>query len=196
MTSEIQIALAKMFTWCTANKLSINLLKTKHMTVQHTKLDLEPAVHVNNKCITTVKSYEYLGMILDNKLSMNDHIDNMWKKAKAKLGILSKISWFISQKTAINIYKCMIRPHLDYIDFVIDSGTSDHILKLDRLQEKAVHRIEYCTDKNARKKIAVLQEEFKIESLPLRRKRNLVKIEYKTTCSKVKVNVDISRPNK
>ena len=26
-------------------------------------------------------------MILDNKLVMNDHVDNMWKKANTKVGI-------------------------------------------------------------------------------------------------------------
>ena len=60
VTLDIQNALVKMFTWCTANKLSINFSKTKHMTIQHTKPDLEPEVHVNNKCVSTVKSYEYL----------------------------------------------------------------------------------------------------------------------------------------
>ena len=50
----------------------------------------------------------------------------------------------ISEKTAIRIYKCMIRPHLDYIDFTIDSGSADRIQKLDNLQKKAVRRIEYC----------------------------------------------------
>ena len=69
---------------------------------------------------------------------MNEHIDNMWKKANTKVGILSKVRRFITQKTAINIYKCMIRPHLDYIDFVVDSGTADRIKKLDRLQNKAI----------------------------------------------------------
>ena len=54
------------------------------------------------------------------------------------MGILSRIRRFISQKTAINIYKCMIRPHLDYIDFVVDSGAYDRIKKLDRLQDKAI----------------------------------------------------------
>ena len=77
VTSEIETALGKMFNWSTANKLSINLSKTKHMTIQHSKPDLKPAVHVNDKCINTVKSYEYLGMLLDNELVMNDHIDNM-----------------------------------------------------------------------------------------------------------------------
>ena len=84
VTSEIQCALVKLFNWCNANKLSINLSKTKHMTILYTKPDLEPAVHVNNKCISTVQSYEYLEMILDNRLTMNDHIDNMWKKSKHK----------------------------------------------------------------------------------------------------------------
>ena len=133
-------------------------------------------------------------MILDNKLSMNDHIDNMWKKANSKVGILSKIRRFISQKTAINIYKCMIRPHMDYIDFVVDSGTQDRIKKLDRLQEKAIRRIEYTFDKNSRKEIDVLQKEFNIDSLPVRRKRNLVKLVHKS--SKNKVNIDISRPQR
>ena len=193
VTFEIQNALIKMFTWCTANNLNINLSKTKHMNVQHIKPDCEPAVHVNNTCISTVNSYEYLGMIMDNRLAMNDHIDNMWKKANMKVGILSKIRRFISQKTAINIYKCMIRPHLDYIDFVVESGSSDRIKKLTRLQEKAIRRIEYCFEKESRKEIAVLQSDFNIEPLSLRRKRNLVIIVHKT--SKNNVNIESFKPN-
>ena len=62
VTTEAQNALGKMFTWCNANKLSMNLSKTKHLTIQYTKPDLQPVVNANNKCISTVKSYEYLGM--------------------------------------------------------------------------------------------------------------------------------------
>ena len=65
----------------------------------------------------------------------------------------------------------MIRPHLDYIDFVIDSGSADRIKKLDNLQKKAIRRIEYCNDRNLR----------------LRRKRNLVKIMYSQ--SKIALNL-------
>ena len=104
VTSQIQMALNKMYTWCTANKLSLNLSKTKHLTVEFTKPDHELSVHVKPKCISMVKNYEYLGMSLDNRLSMNEPIDNMWKKANAKVGILT-------EKTAVNIYKCMICPH-------------------------------------------------------------------------------------
>ena len=60
------------------------------------------------------------------------------------------------------------------------------------MQDKAVRRIEYCIDRRERKDLDVLQEEFNIEKLSLRRKRNLVKLVHKT--SKNVVNVDISRP--
>ena len=128
----------------------------------------------------------------ENWLLANLYALTSIKKANTKVGMLSKIRRFISQKTAINIYKCMIRPHLDYIDFVVDSGTSDRISRSDHLQEKAVRRIEYCIDKHERKEIDILQEEYNIEPFVLRRKQNLVKIVHKT--SKVKANVDISRP--
>ena len=68
-------------------------------------------------------------MILDHKLTMNEYLDLIWKKSNSKIGILAKIRHFISTKTAIRIYKCMIRPHLDHIDNVIDLGSVDRIKK-------------------------------------------------------------------
>ena len=117
------------YKWCQANKLSINIEKTKYMIVRHMKVQHEPEIQIDQTKINTVHQYEYLGMILDDRLSMNDYLDVIWKKTDAKISILSKIRRFISEKTAIRIYKCMIRPHLDYIDFAIDSGSADRVQK-------------------------------------------------------------------
>ena len=143
------------------------------MKVQH-----EPELKVEHLKINMVHQYEYLGITLDDKLSMNEYLDVISKKVNSKIGILSRIRRFISEKTAARIYKCMIRPHLDYIDFVIDSGSADRIKKLDTLQRKAIRRIEYCTLPEKRKDIDLLQVDYKIEPLKLRRQRNLVKIMY------------------
>ena len=70
----------------------------------------------------------------------------------------------------------MIRPHLNYIDFVVDSGSADRIERLDTLQKKALRRIEYCINVENRQEKDVLQDKYKIEDLKLRRKRNLLKI--------------------
>ena len=119
---------------------------------------------------------------------MNDYLDTMSKKTNAKIGILAKIRRFITEKTAIKIYKCMIRPHLDYIDFVVESGLADRIQKLDNLQKKAIRRVEYCKTPEKRQSLHILLEKYKIENLRLRRKRNLVKIMYlQCSCPKNRI---------
>ena len=176
VTEKAQKVFQKMSVWCEANKLSINAEKTKYMVIRHTKAPQEPNFSVQGGKISTVHQYEYLGILLDDKLAMNDYLDTMWKKTNSKLGILAKIRRFISEKTAVRIYKTMIRPHLDYIDFVVDSGSADRIKRLDTLQKKALRRIEYCINVENRQDKDVLQDKYKIEDLKLRRKRNLLKI--------------------
>ena len=91
-----------------------------------------------------MSQYEYLGMFLDNKLNLNHHVDNMYKKVNSRLGILSEIRKFIFDVTASRIDKTMIQPHLEYINFVIASCRKDRIKKLNKLQHRALRRIEYC----------------------------------------------------
>ena len=91
-----------------------------------------------------MSQYEYLGMLLDNKLNLNHHVDNMYKKVNSRLGILSEIRKFIFDVTASRIDKTMIQPHLEYINFVIASCRKDRIKKLNKLQHRALRRIEYC----------------------------------------------------
>ena len=59
-------------------------------------------------------------MLLDDTLTMNPYADEVLKKTNKKVGLLAKKRRFISENTAVRIFKTMIRPHLDYIDFVID----------------------------------------------------------------------------
>ena len=82
-----------MSNWCHANKLSINLAKIKFMVIKHTKVDAEPALLLDNCKIGTVQQYEYLGMVLDSKLAMNNlnYLDVIWSKTNVKIGILAKI---------------------------------------------------------------------------------------------------------
>ena len=87
----------------------------------------------------------------------------------------------------------MIRPRLDYIDFTIDSGSADRIQNLDNLQKKAVQRIEYCLNPENRQNIETLMEKYNIESIRLRRKRNVTKIMY-TQSSKID-NLKLSTTN-
>ena len=77
---KAQKALEELISWCDENKLTINREKTKFMLVKHTKVSDEPQVKMGNYKLSTVHLYEYLGNVLDDKLSMNDYLEKMWKK--------------------------------------------------------------------------------------------------------------------
>ena len=90
------------------------------MTIQHLKPDLEPAVHVNNKCISTVQSYEYLGMYWGLPASGG----SCWEISSPKnqnRNILGEILYFISnnyQKTQFLVSKiCNIQYRHIHVGF-------------------------------------------------------------------------------
>ena len=95
-----------------------------------------------------------------------------------KLGMLYKIRSFISHETALLIYKSMIRPYMDYGDFIIDSAHISKVDKLDRLQDRILRLIEYCPVKEHRHDINVLSSLYNIDSLKTRRKRALLNLMY------------------
>ena len=59
----------------------------------------------------------------------------------------------------------MIHPDLEYIDYVVESGSSDCIAKLDKLQNKDIRDIEYFIDPFKRENMEELHELYNIEKL-------------------------------
>ena len=178
MIEGLQQKLDSVMTWCACNKLTVNREKTKFMIVSSNKVTNVESLKIYDTALSMVTQYEYLGMLLDNKLGMTQHVDNMYKKANSKLGILCKIRRFIKEDTAVRIYKTMIRPHLEYIDFVIDSCSKNGIDKIDNLEKRALRRIEYCLTSENRLSYDELRIKYRIERLNVRRKRSLLRIMY------------------
>ena len=162
-----QDMLDKLIAWCDLNKLTINVKKTKSMIIKHGNEQCNLRLYIHGESVDFVNSFEYLGIHIDHKLSMNNHVDAIYKKCTQKLAMLYKIRHFISHNTALLIYKTMIRPYMDYGDFIIDSALASKVDKLERLQERVIRLIEYCPVKDNRKDINVLSNTYNVESLKL-----------------------------
>ena len=111
--------LQKVAGWLDENNLFINLKKGKTEFVlygSHQKLSKQPNVEIKiyNQTIHETKSYKYLGVDLDNHLNLHQHFDNVYKKASARVKLLSRIREKVSPYVAESIYKSMIRPLLLY----------------------------------------------------------------------------------
>ena len=86
--TNLEANLHSIIDWCNTNKLTLNVGKTKHMLISsNLKDDLVVAnnLQYNNKKIEVVSEYNYLGIELDNKLTLENHINKSVSKANIKL---------------------------------------------------------------------------------------------------------------
>ena len=80
--------------WLKANRLTLNTKKTKYVifgtrtSLEHVPEDLN--IRIGNEKIEWVHHMKYLGMILDESLTFNEHVNQTYTKASQKLGILRR----------------------------------------------------------------------------------------------------------
>ena len=78
------------------------------------KLDWKTeSLYISNNALGKVNVYKYLGVDLDENLTMNNMIDSTFNKANRKVYLLKKIRPYITREIANRIYKTCILPILD-----------------------------------------------------------------------------------
>ena len=99
-TSDIELKLnldlANLSQWLHYNKLVLNMKKTEFMTfgtrqrLARQKCD-ETDISLNGQSIKHTDTFKYLGVVLDDTLSFNDHVDYVRMKVSKILGMFSRI---------------------------------------------------------------------------------------------------------
>ena len=77
-------------------------------------------------------------MILNKKLSFEHRLRKNISKANKGIGLIKRLYNLLPRLPLINIYKCFIRPHLDYGDIIYDDPNNDTFCqKLESVQYNA-----------------------------------------------------------
>ena len=130
--------------WLIANKLSINLKKTKYVIFrsrQKTIDHLNFSVKINSKPIECKQSIKFLGVIIDQHLTWKDHIDTIASKISRSIGVISKARYFISQTSLLQLYYSLVYPYLYYGNVVWGSTYKTRLKRLLILQKRIIRII-------------------------------------------------------
>ena len=88
------------------------LFSCKNITPNH------PQIIFNGTIVEKVKEQKHLGLILNSDLSFEKHLNEKIIKAKKNLDIIKHLSRFLPLKTLDQMYKALVRSHLDYCDTI------------------------------------------------------------------------------
>jgi hypothetical protein len=79
--------------WCDQNYLELNVKKTKEMVIDFRANEItHSSLVIKNEPVEAVKEYKYLGTIIDHKLTFNQNVDSVYKKANSRLYFVRQLS--------------------------------------------------------------------------------------------------------
>src|ERR1043165_7700875 len=134
--------------WFKANKLSLNVAKTNYI-IFTTPNKIIPLTNndliIDNYLIPKVTTTKFLGVIIDQHLKWNQHIDEISKKVTKNIGIIRRISYLLPQTALKNLYFALIYPYLTYCNLIWTSTYPTHLNKLKILQKRAIRVITNST---------------------------------------------------
>ena len=175
---QLQLGLNDYVLWGNDNNMYLNASKTKMMLVTSTvNCNLNRPLETGGKEIHQVHTFNYLGLLLDDKLTFTPYYNHVKRTVESKIFILSKIRKYVNNNTALLIYKQAVLPLVEYAGFVLYSCTIGQKKELQTLQNNALRMCKsyYLLDRIS---IVRLHEECKILGLEQRRRKQLLRLMF------------------
>ena len=92
---------------------------------------------MNRKALAQKDHVKYLGVMIDEHLSWNHHINHVTTKISRGIGILAKLRSFMKTDLLKTIYYCLVYSHLSYGVNVWGSACDSELVKIQVLLKKA-----------------------------------------------------------
>jgi len=171
--------LKKMAMWFAANRISINAKKCKYIIFHNKgkkiKADnLKISLNLNdeesadnlsdivyldritsNNVVLELRNYKYLGILLDENLNFNQHVDYICKKLSRGLFCLKRIKSLVDEKVLKTIYFSIFHSHLLYCSTIVGCTSNSNIQRICKLQKKAIRIITASNTMNIQRRFSI-----------------------------------------
>lgn len=134
LNSDLQMVSA----WSEKWLVTMNPTKCKAITfsVKHEQI-LHPELFMNGSAIIEVDSLTHLGLTLQSNLSWKPHVMRIHSKASTCLNVLKSLKFRVERVTLDILYKSLVRPLMEYADFIWASCTDHEKQSLENIQYEA-----------------------------------------------------------
>ena len=140
LRNEGERILESLYKWFSVNKLTMNIDKTcfSIFTTQRNHEEIFSTLTFGTHTIQRVQSAKYLGVILDDKLNWNEHIENVLNNIVKYLNCFKYIRKHIPTNCARILYYSFIYPRISYGIEIYGKTSKLNINKLQIMQNKCL----------------------------------------------------------
>ena len=141
ISKRINTELSLVHEWLNINKLSLNIQKTKLMIFHTQKKDMtlldKLDLKINKLSISRVKSFNFLGIILNENLTWKDHIAHISQKINPTIALIRRLKHQLPIHILQMIYNSLILSRLHYGNILWGKNPGT----LTKLQKKAIRAL-------------------------------------------------------
>ena len=92
---------------------------------------------LNRKSLEKVIEEKGIGVVIDSDLTLEKHINEKVNKANQMFATLRRTFQFMDKSTFVQLYKALVRTHLDYASSVWAPFKAKHIEQIEWVQRRA-----------------------------------------------------------
>ena len=119
---NIENDIGKIKTWMEETQLKMNDAKTEFIvlgTAGNLKKNTLENIKIGDTTIHWTSKIKFLGVHLDKRLSLKDHVQNRWRKANYNLKLIQNIRKYINTHTTKMLLSTLLLSQLDYVNSIL-----------------------------------------------------------------------------
>ena len=131
---------SKIIAWHSANDLQINPSKTKLLFMGQMKRveKCKEKMNIEVQELQATNTVKLLGVVLDQKLTYSEHIEQVCKKCSKLLYRISRIRPLLTKKTTEKLMNATVMSRMMYCSTLFTTANKDAIRQLQCMQNYAV----------------------------------------------------------
>ena len=141
LSNRINTELEKINEWLEINKLSINVDKTKYMIFHNHQRKIDMFDHlqlkINNLPIKRTTTFNFLGIVINEFLTWNDHITYISQKINPVVGLINRLKHQLPTHILKMIYNSLILSRLHYGN-ILWGGNPGSLIRLNKRALRAI----------------------------------------------------------
>ncbi len=161
LVKNVNTEIQKLATWFRANKMAVNIAKTKyiifHSKGKKLKMEDLQILYNDNDLMQdneekkfaleriynlhpdkNLRYYKLLGIYLDEKLNFDQNTSNVIAKLSRSIHCINRVKNILPQKALLSLYHALVQSHLTYCPTITACTSNSNIQKIFKMQKKAI----------------------------------------------------------